>query len=247
MAVARSAHCSLSRTRVLQHFSNAGWLFPNYNRGYWLGLTNRTLPDGAAYDFQWIDPHSPGPDYSTYSGWGSSDSVQEPHDNGVWHSWLALHPAPFCGLLCIPLGSRWKCRTRQCRQRQPTLPLGLPAGVYLERCAIGSLAYLKDGIWGWMNVNCSAKYVAICRLQVPGYHGSYFIGLRAATRPYFNWMEASAISPWKLDGAFCACLAALVSLTGCRRRPQPKHCCCCWFELPSACVAGAYKHWGMFQ
>jgi hypothetical protein len=71
---------------ALQYFSNAGWLFPKYNLGYWLGLTNRSLPDGNVYDFQWLDPHSPGPDYSTYSNWGSNDATQEPHDNGAHQS-----------------------------------------------------------------------------------------------------------------------------------------------------------------
>jgi hypothetical protein len=86
-----SYHSAEEQLEVEQYFSNAGWLFPNYNGGYWLGLTNRTLPDGTTFDFQWLDPHSPGPDYSTYSGWGSSEFMQEPHDNGPCLIWLTLH------------------------------------------------------------------------------------------------------------------------------------------------------------
>jgi hypothetical protein len=106
----------------VQHFSNAGWLFPNYNKAYWLGLQNSSLPDASGYDFQWLDPHTPGPDYSTYSAWGWSDARQEPYSNGL----------------------------------------------YLENCAVAALALSWEGAWGWDNVNCSSKQVAICRLQEPG-------------------------------------------------------------------------------
>jgi hypothetical protein len=107
---------------LLQHFSNTGWLFPKYNKAYWLGLQNSSLPDSSGYGFQWLDPHAPGPDYSSYEAWGWNDVMQEPYSNGL----------------------------------------------YLENCAVAALAYRWEGAWGWDNVNCTSKYVAICRLQQPG-------------------------------------------------------------------------------
>lgn len=43
---------------------------------------------------------------------------------------------------------------------------------------------------------------------VPGAYPAYYMGLRAAVRPFFNWLEPSVISPWKLDGGLAGQAAA---------------------------------------
>ena len=44
------------------------------------------------------------------------------------------------------------------------------------------------------------KYFVSSGVLVPYFHLSYYMGMRAATRPYFNWLEPAITSPWKLDG-----------------------------------------------
>ena len=173
----------------MQYFSNAGWLFPNYNKYYWLGLQNRTLPDGSRSDFQWLDPHVPGPDYSTYEQWGSNEWTVEPHNNG---------------------------------------------GLFPEYCAVAALDYLKDGVWGWMNVNCTSKHLAICRLQVPGPQPS--LTLNSTNHTYY--LNTSAVSSrlaeatCQANGGHLVSYGWLEEQVGCRC----KYCQHCGASLPcNAC------------
>jgi hypothetical protein len=204
------------QVQLESHYINGGYLFPAYHVAYWIGLvsTNATWPK-----FIWLDGsstlHSKG-----YLAWGTYMPGSNPEPNNF--------PAPpeYCGVANAsePMIGTWGWADANCRSTKASfLCESFPMGPYNYTSNMTNATYVlntQPALFNDAETYCTdhgghlVSYVSLAEQQdvegyfvrtgtlVPGYHGSYCIGLRAATRPYFNWLEASALSPWKLDGAW---------------------------------------------
>lgn len=91
---------------VEQYYIQQGFLFPEFNQYYWLGL-NSSADTGS---YKWIGPDVP--PTPAYNGWATG---------------------------------------------QPAANQGM--------CGAGAAARNVGGTWGWMNRQCSTRYVSVCRIN----------------------------------------------------------------------------------
>jgi hypothetical protein len=185
---------------VEKYYVELGGILPGFHTFYWIGLTTENWPE-----FYWADMSPMKGNISETGHWGyfMPQNILEPNN---------IYPPENCvgANLTESFDGAWGWADTRCSQRWPGLCRIVPPGIWHYKSPSTNYTYAfnnsavnqQDAELGcqdagghlvtWTSLEEQIEveeYFVSKGILIPGFHKSYWAGLRSSSWPYFQWMD----------------------------------------------------------